>query len=937
MNAFGKFWFFVWTLIVGSSAWCAPDLIKSGEFELRLMPTPAWVQPASVHVAQLSKQQAGAGAASSKYLFQDMQVDFRRGGTLKYVRYVILVQDQETLKGLGEFQVSYSSVFNKASLHHIHVYRQGAKLNKLEPAAIKLVREEKDWDQRILTGYVKAFMPIRDLRLGDVLDVAFSVDGENPILGKKARVSLSEQSQLPKDMFRGRVLTDAHRPLQYKSFKGALAPVELKKDGHIEYLMQRQNVAASVLQAQTPRWDDPDAFVQFSEYQNWTEVVDWGMALFAQEDKGAPAVAELARKFMAMSNDPQERVAHALKFVQEDIRYLSESLGSNAYMPYAPSLVLQRRYGDCKDKTNLLVALVRGMGYEAYPALVSSTLRHKLTERLPGSQTFDHVIAKVLIDGKAFWLDSTMSHQPRALTGGSVPMVDHALVLKKGETNLTSLDVKHYENHRIDTVFNYTFTALNQPGKLNALVKSKGWFASAAQTARDSGRLDQLMEALFAMHSRFQPGFSLVDKPAMTVDNDSGEVQIRYSAVIKGGFSDDSQSLPALSLLPGFVIDFSTMNASQDRRQTLYLTFPTTVTHRDVLEFPEDLANSRQQINDQVGDGLIDFSRSLITEGRKVEMLQKLVLKRDYVMPDEIPAAAQTRRRIREKLITAYRPYPVRYRDFVLDLSQNTKRDFSRMSQSDYSGFVLRRYQNDIEFLKKRLDIYDLDAKSRGAILKEISVKYSLSAEKAKAIQAIDEAIELDGSKNSELLSHKGQYIVGEGQFSDGKKLLEKAKELGASDAETFRYLSLAEYYLGNYKAALGWSEQVFAASTGAESRWFALVNMKLAAMRADVDFAPYDAKYVAELGKSDEFAARLYGYLKGVVSEHELQMASRSSDGFKSWRNRAELNYYMAQKARKDGDISRAKQLLLEVLALNVVDFIETPRSRFDLAELER
>ena len=54
----------------------------------------------------------------------------------------------------------------------------------------------------------------------------------------------------------------------------------------------------------------------------------------------------------------EERVVAALEFVQSEIRYFSVSLGENSHRPASPDIVLKRRYGDCKDKSLLLMTLL---------------------------------------------------------------------------------------------------------------------------------------------------------------------------------------------------------------------------------------------------------------------------------------------------------------------------------------------------------------------------------------------------------------------------------------------------------------------------------------------------------------------------------------------------------------------------------------------------
>ena len=55
----------------------------------------------------------------------------------------------------------------------------------------------------------------------------------------------------------------------------------------------------------------------------------------------------------------------------------------------------------------LLVALLRELGIDAVPALVSSNGGDGLDARLPGPRLFDHVVARVKVGGRVEWLDGT--------------------------------------------------------------------------------------------------------------------------------------------------------------------------------------------------------------------------------------------------------------------------------------------------------------------------------------------------------------------------------------------------------------------------------------------------------------------------------------------------------------------------------------------------
>lgn len=80
--------------------------------------------------------------------------------------------------------------------------------------------------------------------------------------------------------------------------------------------------------------------------------------------------------------------------------------------PNSIETILQREYGDCKDHTVVLVALLREIGIKAWPALIRSDESHSVDTKFV-SDIFNHVIVKVsLEEGQVLWLDPTYKFAP---------------------------------------------------------------------------------------------------------------------------------------------------------------------------------------------------------------------------------------------------------------------------------------------------------------------------------------------------------------------------------------------------------------------------------------------------------------------------------------------------------------------------------------------
>ena len=84
------------------------------------------------------------------------------------------------------------------------------------------------------------------------------------------------------------------------------------------------------------------------------------------------SVAGKARELTANAKTELEKIQAIGRFVQ-NMQYISIDIGvgyGNGYRPRSSSLVLQRGYGDCKDKANLMRALLRSLKIEAYPVAI---------------------------------------------------------------------------------------------------------------------------------------------------------------------------------------------------------------------------------------------------------------------------------------------------------------------------------------------------------------------------------------------------------------------------------------------------------------------------------------------------------------------------------------------------------------------------------------
>jgi transglutaminase-like putative cysteine protease len=300
-----------------------------------------------------------------------------------YIHRALTANEASGLAALGQYEIEFQPEYQRVQLHSLRILRDGQVIDKLASADIRFLQRETNLDQGIYSGAITAAIVSEDVRAGDTLELSYSLIGQNPVFGGK--------------FFDG----------------GELASTEQHKNGRRILRFETRALAALLGESHVPSDATPYRWLQFSEFDSWRDIDRWAQGLFALPP-ATPALIDALREARAAPTQ-QQATAKVLDFVQNQIRYLSISMGENSHRPFPPAQVLQRRYGDCKDKSLLMVAMLRELGIEAQPVLVSTYYRKGLDRMLPSPALFDHAIVRARIQGKLYFFDPTRLGQYGAL------------------------------------------------------------------------------------------------------------------------------------------------------------------------------------------------------------------------------------------------------------------------------------------------------------------------------------------------------------------------------------------------------------------------------------------------------------------------------------------------------------------------------------------
>jgi transglutaminase-like putative cysteine protease/tetratricopeptide (TPR) repeat protein len=150
--------------------------------------------------------------------------------------------------------------------------------------------------------------------------------------------------------------------------------------------------------------------LRLTTLSDWDEVAAWFEKMLSGDEALPPALAAQLEEWTAGLTDPEAILRALFAKVADEVRYTSISLGEGDYRPRPPGEVWDRRHGDCKDKSNLLVALLRHKGIPAHLALLNTRHLGLIERRSPDYRSFDHAIVAIPApDGGYRFCDPTIA------------------------------------------------------------------------------------------------------------------------------------------------------------------------------------------------------------------------------------------------------------------------------------------------------------------------------------------------------------------------------------------------------------------------------------------------------------------------------------------------------------------------------------------------
>lgn len=552
-----------------------------------------------------------------------------------FYRYITKITENVGVQSGSSINVLYDPSYENLEFHSIDIIRDGKTIDKLKTSDFQVIRRELNSESYIYDGSLSALSNLSDIRVGDIIDYSYSLKGSNPI--HKGNFSTSFYLNNTQPLGKLNVKLISKKNLKFKYVNTDLEFITSKKGNDKVYKITKENIPSLEYDITSPSWKPQFSSVFVSNYNSWQEIVDWGVDVFNVNKSLSKELNTKIAEINKNSKNSEEKITATLNFIQDEIRYLGLESGIGAYEPFSSNKVFKQRYGDCKDKSLLMVTMLNKMGIEAYPMLVNTYLKQTINDVLPSPIMFDHCVVKVIDESAGvLWYDPTIANQGGTYDKKAFPDYRYGLVLKKGNTELDQIYSLSDNDFEITDTYE-----LEEVGNGATLKTKIVYYDDQADALRNyflNNSINTIKKQYESLYAEYYYNIKASELPKYTDDREKNVFttyqEYKIDSIWQPSLNDNQI---ATSFYPYSVINSLNMPAKRERELPFAINYPLSRTHKINIKLPQkwNILNDRFSINS--ANIFYEFDVKYKPSQDLISLNYFLKVKKDHVTIEEFP------------------------------------------------------------------------------------------------------------------------------------------------------------------------------------------------------------------------------------------------------------------------------------------------------------
>jgi len=460
------------------------------------------------------------------YLLTEEQDLWQGQRRFSHERIAVKVLSRAGLEQAASFLRAFDPEVETLTLTRLDILRDGKRISLRDSVTANLLRRESDLDQGMINGMLTAHFEVPGLQVGDILDAGFMWQSDPLFPGQTFAGTYDHEFSTPVGLSRLVLNWPKDKPISIGPDMTGVTRLDTVTGD-----LRRITLSQSAHPPLEPEGDllpeaNPWRLVNFTAAESWADVV---APLSGFYDALHPVPAGLAPDVAAIQKtrpNQTQQVYAALHLVQDKVRYVGIEVGKGGYYARDPAEVAATGYGDCKDKSLLLVTLLRAMGITADVALADLDQGYGLIDHLPMAGAFDHMIVRAIVDGKPLWLDGTGSYEGGDGFGAAPPDLGYALPitgLDHGKLARIAAHVPGADAEHVHETFTFTKAGVD----LDVLTVAKGSEADRIRWRWASRAQHDIEQSFKGYYADLYPGIEQVAPIAVDDRMAVNQIEVR--------------------------------------------------------------------------------------------------------------------------------------------------------------------------------------------------------------------------------------------------------------------------------------------------------------------------------------------------------------------------------------------------------------------------
>jgi hypothetical protein len=313
-------------------------------------------------------------------------------------RQVVQILKPSGVARWAEQRVAYQPDREKVTVNWMRVVRPSGEVISDKPTLSQTSDVAASTVNPVYTQTKVIRYSLGDVAPGTLVDLSWTIESTKPPLAGDMLSGWSFSLATPG--LRSRFILDVPDGITPHIVETHLnfARTEVRHDGRHVYTWATHDVQPPKSQLFAPDSSIPSMGLRVGAPMTWNAIGQWYNSLSKNRYVLTPAITAQIDSIVRSAHTANDTINALHRWIANDLRYVSVSLGIGGYQPRFPEATVTTGYGDCKDKATLFIAAAKHLGITAYPVLLNSDGG---TDRsLPAIEQFDHVIAAVPQAGK---------------------------------------------------------------------------------------------------------------------------------------------------------------------------------------------------------------------------------------------------------------------------------------------------------------------------------------------------------------------------------------------------------------------------------------------------------------------------------------------------------------------------------------------------------